>query len=93
MTVVFSLASECHGHGYQVTHLNVFSYLKLNFRPTIGNRIRRTLFTSRNNSVEFSSPELDCNQVCLPRVRATLSGIGRFENGNEIFFGGTCKTV
>ena len=44
--------------------------------------------TSRNNSVEFNDTDLDCNQRYLPTVRATLSDIQLFENGNEIFFGG-----
>ena len=66
--------------------------------PTIGIAIRITLSpdsTSHNNSVEFNITQLDCNQMYLPRVRATLdlSTIQFFENGNEVFFGGTCKTV
>ena len=50
---------------------------------------------SRNNSVELNSIDLDCNQIYLPTVRATLSDIRKFDNGNEVFFGGTmsCKTV
>ena len=32
LTVVLSLASECHGHGYQVTQLNVFDHLKFTYQ-------------------------------------------------------------
>ena len=56
--------------------------------------IQRTLdSTNRNNSLDFNITELDCNQMYLPRVRATstLSGISLFGNGNAIFFGGTCN--
>ena len=60
----------------------------------VGSTITRILdSTSRNNSVEFNSTEIVCNQVYFPRVRATIGDVGRFENGNEIFFGGICKTV
>ena len=48
---------------------------------------------SRNNSVEFNSIDLDCNQMYSPRVRATLSTIERFENGNDTFFGGSYMIV
>ena len=59
--------------------------------PDSGMTIQRTLdSTSRNNSVEFNNTELDCNQRYLPKVRAFSSNILLFENGNEIFFGGTC---
>ena len=49
----------------------------------------RTLnIISRNNSVEYFN--LDCNQMYRPRVRATLRDIHEFEDGNALFFGGTC---
>ena len=64
--------------------------------PNIGIEIQRTPSldsTSRNNAVEFNitESELDCNQMYLPRVRATHAGvnIGLFDDGNKIFFGGT----
>ena len=42
---------------------------------------------SHNNSVDFFN--LDCNEEYTPRVRATYTGIGIFENGNiTLFFGG-----
>ena len=43
---------------------------------------------SRNNSVEFNTIELDCNQMYFLILRATLSGIRIFQRGNDIFFGG-----
>ena len=54
-------------------------------------QIQRTLnSTSRNNSVEFNDTEVQCNQVYLPTVKATLRGRNNqlLENGNETFFGG-----
>ena len=57
--------------------------------PPIGSPIQRPLHSrSRNNSIEFNTTDLECNQMYLSRVRATLSDIRKFENGNEIFFGG-----
>ena len=51
--------------------------------------IRKTLnINSRNNSVEYF--DLVCNQMYRPIVRATLRDIQEFENGNALFFGGTC---
>ena len=55
--------------------------------------IRRTLdsmATSRNNSIEFNTTELDCNQMYIPRVRAAIPDISLFSDGNTIYFGGTC---
>ena len=57
--------------------------------PDSGMTIQRTLDSiSHNNSVEFNNTELDCNQMYFPTVRATLSDVRKFENGNKIFFGG-----
>jgi hypothetical protein len=63
---------------------------------TIGTAIQRTLDSiSRNNSVEFNTTDLDCNTMYLTRVRAIHAGIVSpirlFDNGNTIFFGGTCN--
>ena len=53
-------------------------------------RIHRMLNNiSRSNSVEYF--KLVCNQMYTPTVRATLSGIQEFENGNALFFGGTAS--
>ena len=58
-------------------------------RPITGTAIQRTLDSiSRNNSVEFNTTELDCNQMYFLTLRATLSHIGQFQRGNDIFFGG-----
>ena len=60
--------------------------------PNIGSPIQKTPdSTSCNNSVEFNH-DLDCNTMYLPTVRATLSNIQLFENGNEIFFGGSMRS-
>ena len=43
---------------------------------------------SCNSSVEYF--DLDCNQMYRSIVRATFRNVQEFENGNALFFGGTC---
>ena len=49
---------------------------------------RRFNSINRNNSIEFDIADLVCNQMYVPRVMATYNGIGTYDDGNTIYFGG-----
>ena len=74
--------------------IQCFKSPKVLLSTSFGIAIERPLDSiSRNNSVEFNINDLHCNTMYLPTVRATLDSTERFENGNNIFFGGICHYV